>query len=47
MATSRNVGKAKVYSRYNMQIHGHMNVLKSFKTLGVACGGGSRETFQG
>jgi len=46
MAKSRNVGKAKVYTRYNMQIHGHVNVLNSFKTLGVAFGVGWRETLQ-
>ena len=42
MSTSRNVGKANVYTQYNMQIHRHLNVLQSFKTLGVGLVDGRR-----
>jgi hypothetical protein len=46
METSRNVGKANVYTRHNMQIQWNINVLKTSKTLGVASGMGGVEIFQ-
>ena len=46
MATSQDVGKANVYTKYNMQIHRHLNALESFKTLDMALEMGGGETFQ-